>query len=454
MNVNYSKGNINDSKILMYRNKKTDNSLNDGIMNILLNGSSSSFSDMNYSYKGLYSKRNEKKIYKSNSVKQHSNLNKLNLSNTASKTYNRLYLKYLPKKKLDFPKKESAPLIFNETNKKISLSLTKSLFLIEKGINEKEQIKFKAEYMVKIIKNMDKYLKTKNNYIEYLSDEKKGFVEDYYSSLKMYNNEFIDFLFDDLVKHSNFFLWKKLIIYISERIYNHYKILENYLKELSEIKEQNNILRKKNKLQKYELNNSSNQIEKMNNVIKENQKSMIERDFSKTIYQENLENLKQSENLAKLEIFRLNSEIKDLTSLLNKNKDYYNKYLDLKNKLENSNLYIKELKNQNHQMQIQLNVKTSFFSEFKKEYEEKISALKIQKNQNFENETPQKTNDEDKDKNEIERLSTIKDILTERLNMLNEEMLIWIQKYNEEKKKHNKTKISVLSFQKIMRKNV
>ncbi len=38
--------------------------------------------------------------------------------------------------------------------------------------------------------------------------------------------------------------------------------------------------------------------------------------------------------------------------------------------------------------------------------------------------------------------------------MLNEEMLIWIQKYNEEKKKHNKTKISVLSFQKIMRKNV
>ena len=308
--------------------------------------------------------------------------------------------------------------------------------------------------MVKIIKNMDKYLKTKNNYIEYLSDEKKGFVEDYYSSLKMYNNEFIDFLFDDLVKHSNFFLWKKLIIYISERIYNHYKILENYLKELSEIKEQNNILRKKNKLQKYELNNSSNQIEKMNNVIKENQKSMKERDFSKTIYQENLENLKQSENLAKLEVFRLNSEIKDLTNLLNKNKDYYNKYLDLKNKLENSNLYIKELKNQNHQMQIQLNVKTSFFSEFKKEYEEKISALKIQKNQNFENETPRKTNDEDKDKNEIERLSTIIDILTERLNMLNEEMLIWIQKYNEEKKKHNKTKISVLSFQKIMRKNV
>ena len=37
--------------------------------------------------------------------------------------------------------------------------------------------------MVKIIKNMEQYLKTKNNYIEYLSDEKKGFVEDYYSSL-------------------------------------------------------------------------------------------------------------------------------------------------------------------------------------------------------------------------------------------------------------------------------
>ena len=77
MNVKYSKGIINDSKILIYRNNKKDNSLNDGIMNILLNGSSSSFSDINYSYKSLYSKRNEKKIFKSNSVKQNSNPNKL-----------------------------------------------------------------------------------------------------------------------------------------------------------------------------------------------------------------------------------------------------------------------------------------------------------------------------------------------------------------------------------------
>ena len=73
-------------------------------------------------------------------------------------------------------------------------------------------------------------------------------------------------------------------------------------------------------------------------------------------------------------------------------------------------------------MEIQLNIKNSFFSEFKKEYVEKISTLKFQKNPNYEKETPQKTIDEDK--NKIDKLSTIKDILSERLNMLNEEMLI------------------------------
>lgn len=445
---NYSKKKSNRNKTKM----GNDNYLNDEITNLFFEGSNCSISDLNFSFKGLTSKRNEKMIYKSNSMRKNSNLNKLNLSNSASKTYNKIKLKYLPKKIFNVPKKNNVPLIFIKEKKNLSLSLTKSLLLIERGVYEKEKHKFKSEYMVKIIKNMDKYLKTKNNYIEYLSDEKKSLVEKYYSSLKIYNNEFIDFLFDDLMRNIDFFLWKKLIIYISERLNNHYIILEKVLKELSESKEQNIILNKKNNIQKYELNNSSNQIEIMNNVIKENKKSMSERSKSQKIYKNNIENLKKSENLAKLEVYRLKSEIDDLTKLLNKNKVYYQKYLDLKSKLEDNNLYIKELRNYIHEMKIKYNTKITFFDDVKNVFKETINQLNIQNEQNIEQfENSQKKID--RNKAEIEKLSEIIDILKERLSMLNEEMLIWINKYNEEKKEHNITKNSVIYMENIIKKH-
>ena len=126
--------------------------------------------------------------------------------------------------------------------------------------------------MFKLINIMDNYIKTKNNYSEYLSEIRKDDIINFYNSLKNKNNEFIQFLFDDLGKNCDFLLWKKLILYILERINNHYHILYIYINELCDIKNQINNLDKKNKIQKYELKNNMKEIKKLNNILKENKK--------------------------------------------------------------------------------------------------------------------------------------------------------------------------------------
>ena len=280
-------------------------------------------------------------------------------------------MKYVPKSKLDLSNNKSIKLHNNNKfNIETTLRLKKPLFFLSKGINENDQLAFKSKYMIKIIQIMDKYLKTRNNYIEYISEDRKNEIEDYYNNLKNYNNEFINFIFDDLGKNLDFFLWKKLIIYILERIKNHFNILENIFIELLERINKNNMLNKKN----IALNYSNLKVKKMNNILNENYKSMTERDKIFKLKKFNSFNSKNNnENMYTLEFIKLNSEIKDLTLLLEKNKEYYIKYKELAKELENKNLYIKKLNQSLNQVTLDLNIKNEILIDSQNNYEEKIS---------------------------------------------------------------------------------
>ena len=186
---------------------RTENNCNEGISNFLIDGQNSSFSDIKINFKELLSKANEKGILKSNSSSHLSSLSILNISNISSSSLN---LKYVPKSKLSFSKIKSIPLKNNnKVNIETTLGLKKPLFFLSKGINEYDQLSFKSKYMITIIQIMDKYLKTRNNYIEYISKDRKNEIDDYYNQLKSYNNEFINFLFDDLGKNLDFFFMEK-----------------------------------------------------------------------------------------------------------------------------------------------------------------------------------------------------------------------------------------------------
>ena len=90
-------------------------------------------------------------------------------------------MKYVPKSKLDLSNNKSIKLHNNNKfNIETTLRLKKPLFFLSKGINENDQLTFKSKYMIKIIQIMDKYLKTRNNYIQYTKNE----IEDYYKNLK------------------------------------------------------------------------------------------------------------------------------------------------------------------------------------------------------------------------------------------------------------------------------
>ena len=424
---------------------RTENNCNEGISNFLIDGQNSSFSDIKINFKELLSKANEKGILKSNSSSHLSSLSILNISNISSSSLN---LKYVPKSKLSFSKIKSIPLKNNnKVNIETTLGLKKPLFFLSKGINEYDQLSFKSKYMITIIQIMDKYLKTRNNYIEYISKDRKNEIDDYYNQLKSYNNEFINFLFDDLGKNLDFFLWKKLVIYVLERIKNHFKILENILIELSETINKYNMLNKKN----IALNYSNLKVEKMNNILNENYKSITEREKVYKLKKINSFNTKSNiENIYKLENFKLNSEIEDLTLLLNKNKEYYNKYVELTNELENKNLSIKKLNQSLYQVTLDLNVKNAILSDIEKKYEEKISNLKKENNFNIKNlDLLQKISVDDKTK--IKKLQILQETVNERLIMLNEEMQSWIYLYLKEKKEHIQTKKTLETCENIIR---
>ena len=424
---------------------RTEDNCNEGISTILIDGPISSFSEIKNHFKEIISKTNEKSIFKSNSSSHLSNISKLNISNTSS---NNLNLKYVPKSKLDLSKIKSIPVRYNNKfNIETTLGIKKPLFFLAKGINENEQLSFKSEYMIKIIQLMDKYLKTRNNYIEYISKDRNNEIEEYYNDLKNYNNEFINFLFDDLRKNLDFSLWKKLIIYVLERIKNHLKILENVLIELSESINKNNMLNKKN----LALNYSNLKIEKMNNILNENYKSMTEREKLYKLKKYNSFTSKNNnQNIYKLEVFKLNSEIEDLTLLLEKNKEYYIKYKELAKELENKNLYIKKLNQSLNQVTLDLNIKNEILIDSQNNYEEKISKLKNEINNNIKNlESCQKISIDEKTK--IKKLQIIQETLNERLIMLNEEMQSWIYLYLKEKNEHIQTKKTLESCENIMR---
>ncbi len=446
--TNKNQNTNNSSFKVLNRNKLigVKNLSNDAFTKFNLDGSYSSFSSFHFSTNNLSIKKNEKSLFKTKSMKHYPNLNKLNLS-TLTK-FNNTNLKYLPKSKIDFPKMKSIPIIFQKQNKDISLKLSKSLFLLEKGINVNDKMKFKNEYKIKIIKIMDKYFKLKNKYSEFLSDDKNYLVNDLYNSLKKYNNEFIDFLFDDIGNNLNFILWKTLIIYISQNIITHFQILESYLSELSTIKNQNILLKTKNKIQKYEKGNNVVNVIKMN--LKENQKSLTEKNNNINKYSNDESSKKINDNIKTIKIFKLKSEINDLTTLLNKNKIYFQKYLDLKEELEKNKLYINELNELFHKMKIKMNVKIDNLNEYKKDFEKKMLKLTKENDQSSQDiEIKEKIIINEKI--EIQKLKVLSEINNERLSMLNEELISWIKMYQDEKKEHNKTKKTLESLENLMR---
>ena len=230
---------------------------------------------------------------------------------------------------------------------------------------------------------------------------------------------------------------KSLFSTWSEILTNFTKFIVHILKEISVYKVDNLNLRKKNISDETQLNKVTKEFEELKRYV--NKFDISNKIYSQMHKENKLAELKKAfllkENEYKLRIYKLEAEIKGLTTLLEQNKIYYNKFIDLskeigKNRRENENLKIKfhkELQENNLQILVE------------KDLREELD-LKIEKLNNELNEMHEEKNDEKKIN--VEMQSLIKKLRIEinereeNIMMLNEELEIYIRKYNEEKLKY------------------
>ena len=223
----------------------------------------------------------------------------------------------------------------------------------------------------------------------------------------------------------------------SEIMTNFTKFILHILKEISVYKKDNFNLQKKNIIDETQLNKVSKELEELKKYI--NQFDISNKIYSQMHKENKINDLKKGfqikENEYKLMIYKLQEDIKTLTSLLDQNKIYYDKYFDLskeigKSKKENELLKVKfnkELQENNLKFLVE------------KDLKEEIN-LKLEKLNNEINEIHEEKNEEKRIN--VEMQSLIKKLRIEinekeeNIMMMREELEIYLRKYNEEKSKY------------------
>ena len=223
----------------------------------------------------------------------------------------------------------------------------------------------------------------------------------------------------------------------SEIIINFTKFISHILKEISAYKIEHLNLKRKNISDETQLNKVTKELEELKKYL--NKFDVNHKIYSQMHKENKINDLKKSfllkENEYKITIFKLESEIKSLTTLLEKNKIYFNKYIDLskeigKNRKENELLKVKfnkELQENNILFLVEKDLKEDLHFQIEK-LKSEINEIKKEKNE--------------EKKINVEMQSLIKKLRMEinekeeNIMMLNEELETFIRKYNEEKTKH------------------
>ena len=227
------------------------------------------------------------------------------------------------------------------------------------------------------------------------------------------------------------------------------KCLSLVFTELKELKERNINLEKINKENDILLNQKINQLKEVDKYLNSIQaKTFLFSNQKK----ENIEQKKnQKKNIKKnnilLDYYKLNYEMKDLLILLERNRDYYNKYKEIekREKINNSeNIYMKahltkelEKKDVQYKNEIELN---NDLNEQIINLEETINDLK----NTIENMKMQEIQFNSK----IKRLYDVINERNENLKMMNEELSHFYMMYNKEIKNHENTKLLLIQYQK------
>ena len=234
---------------------------------------------------------------------------------------------------------------------------------------------------------------------------------------------------------------KKLIIFWCDFIILLNKFLSQIFNEFNSCKKENEKMKKRFYREELKLNNKINELDdlkkylnrfdiskKINSQIqKEKEIQILKKDF------------KKKENEYILLIYKLEDEIRDLTTVLEKNKFYYDEYQKILKEIEKNKKQREILKKRFNKELQDTNVKILLERDYQDELLLQIEKLNDEINEMKREKEVSKTMHIELQA-KIKKLEMIEDEKRENILMLNEELEWYIRKLNEEKFNYNNFK--------------
>ena len=363
-------------------------------------------------------------------------------------------LEYKPRRKYNFTSTE-VPLIHLGKSK---LNLGKS-FLTGINLSQNEimtnkelsnDLEFKTNYILKYAQNADNFYKLEKNNIV-IREEKRRVYDEIYNKIRKALENQTRLFFDNKNFSGNIspLLVKNLIIFCFDFNNNINHFCNFLVSELKNEKEQNMKLLKKNYEQELKLQSKIKELDELN-------KYLIRYDVSNKILlkktnEESLGEIKgnffQKENSYLITIYKLEQEIKDLTKLLAKNKDYYNKFKEYEKIIEEKNNLNDEMRFAFNKEINERNVQYAIEKDKEEELLMKMKDMEIEFNKFKKEEEIIKLNEIELN-SQIKRLKCISEEKNERIRMLNEELEYFMYHYQKEKKEHGYTYSALQALEK------
>ncbi len=309
-------------------------------------------------------------------------------------------------------------------------------------INNSNNLEFRTNYILKYAQNEDSFFKLKKS-INLIRDEKKRNFEDIYlkiqKSLETQSKFFFeDKLFENENNNNDISFVKNMICFFYDYNFNLNKFCNLLVNELRNEKEQNSKLLKKMYEQNLRLTSKTKEHNELNEYITKYETKFSSNEKKEDKIKEIKNKSLKKENAQLLSIFNLEEEIKDLTELLDKNKEYYNKYKESQNLVEEKQrkndqmrfAYTKELNDKNIQFAIEKDKQNELI--FKVNDLEKLIKDYQKKDEQYKRHIIEL-------QAQVKKLQMIIDEKIENIYMLNEEFETFYRQYNKEKINHQHT---------------
>ena len=272
---------------------------------------------------------------------------------------------------------------------------------------------------------------TKNHFRNQLIDGMNNFT--YTSNLSPINNPNNSSMISNSFSSQNYIVnIKKLITYWSDFIAILNKFLSQIFNKYFTFKKEYEKMKKKSYRDELKLNNKLKEVDELNKYLKRFDVNMkINHQIQKENEIKELnKTFKKKENEYIILIYKLEEEIRDLTTLLDKNKNYYDEYKNISKEIDKNKRQSEMLKNKFNRELQETNVKILIEKDIQDELQRKIEDLKKEiKELKKEKEISKKTNIELQAK--IKKLEMIIGEKKENIAMLNEEMEWYMRKFQE-----------------------